>query len=104
MIRLLDSVENQLSKRQEKKSLDIVAKSSLKSEVEKILVSVPKMGHSPFAGWAARPKPQIWMIVGVNGAGKTTTIGKLAYLAAEKGAKVLVAGRRHLPRGRPSAT
>lgn len=87
--RLLDSVENQLS-RQDKKSLDTV-KSSLKEEVRSILTSVPKMGHTPFENWETRSKPQIWMIVGVNGAGKTTTIGKLAYLAVEKGARVLVA-------------
>ncbi len=87
--RLIDSVESQLS-RQEKKSLDVV-KSSLKSEVESILTSVPKMGRSPFENFSERPKPQVWMIVGVNGVGKTTTIGKLAYLAAQQGAKVLVA-------------
>jgi fused signal recognition particle receptor len=49
------------------------------------------MGSSPFENWNERKKPQVWMIVGVNGAGKTTTIGKLAYLAVERGAKVLVA-------------
>jgi fused signal recognition particle receptor len=87
--RLIDSVENQLS-RQDKKSLDVV-KSSLKSEVRNILASVPKMGRSPFENFAVRPKPQVWMIVGVNGVGKTTTIGKLAHLAASQGAKVLVA-------------
>lgn len=87
--RLLDSVENHLS-RQDKKSLDSL-KGSLKSEVRLILDAVPKMGHSPFDNWEARKKPQVWMIVGVNGAGKTTTIGKLAYLAVERGAKVLVA-------------
>jgi len=87
--RLLDSVESQLS-RQDKKSLDVV-KSSLKTEVEAILSAVPKMGRSPFENFEGRPKPQVWMIVGVNGVGKTTTIGKLAHLAAQKGAKVLVA-------------
>lgn len=87
--RLLDSVEGQLS-RQEKKSLDIV-KSSLKGEIQNILASVPKMGVTPFENWEARPRPQVWMIVGVNGAGKTTTIGKIAHLAAGKGARVLVA-------------
>lgn len=87
--RLLDSVENQLS-RQEKKSLDTL-KDSLKSEVQNILQAVPKMGRSPFENWEARPRPQVWMIVGVNGAGKTTTIGKLAYLAVNRGARVLVA-------------
>ncbi|MGZ6480259.1 MAG: signal recognition particle-docking protein FtsY [Bdellovibrionales bacterium] len=87
--RLLDSVETHLS-RQDKKSLGAL-KDSLKSEVQSILGSVPKMGHSPFENWESRPKPQVWMIVGVNGAGKTTTIGKLAYLAVERGAKVLVA-------------
>lgn len=87
--RLLDSVETSLS-RQDKKSLDTI-KNSLKAEIETILASVPKMGHSPFESFAGRPKPQIWMIVGVNGVGKTTTIGKLAHLAAQQGAKVLVA-------------
>ncbi|MGE0526980.1 MAG: signal recognition particle-docking protein FtsY [Bdellovibrionales bacterium] len=87
--RLMDSVEDQLS-RKEKRSLDTV-KSSLKSEVESILTSVPRMGHSPFEDFEVRPKPQIWMIVGVNGVGKTTTIGKLAYLAVQRGARVLVA-------------
>ncbi len=87
--RLLDSVESQLS-RQEKKSLDVV-KTSLRTEVEAILASVPKMGRSPFENFSERPKPQVWMIVGVNGVGKTTTIGKLAHLAAQQGAKVLVA-------------
>lgn len=87
--RLLDSVESQLS-RQEKKSLDVV-KTSLRSEVEAILSNVPKMGRSPFENFAQRSKPQVWMIVGVNGVGKTTTIGKLAHLAAQMGAKVLVA-------------
>ncbi|MBX3023164.1 MAG: signal recognition particle-docking protein FtsY [Bdellovibrionales bacterium] len=87
--RLLGSVESQLS-RKEKRSLDTL-KDSLKSEVQSILAAVPKMGHSPLEDFAQRPKPQIWMIVGVNGAGKTTTIGKLAHLAAQKGARVLVA-------------
>lgn len=87
--RLLGSVEAQLS-RQEKRSLDHV-KTSLKAEIQTILSSVPKMGHTPFENWESRAKPQIWMIVGVNGAGKTTTIGKLAYLAVERGARVLVA-------------
>jgi fused signal recognition particle receptor len=87
--RLLGAVENRLS-RQEKRSLDVL-KESLKSEIESILSSVPKMGLSPFSDWDTRVKPQIWMIVGVNGVGKTTTIGKLAHLAASRGAKVLVA-------------
>jgi fused signal recognition particle receptor len=87
--RLLDSVEQQLS-RKDKQSLDVL-KDSLKSEVQNILSSVPKMGHSPLQDFDSRPKPQIWMIVGVNGVGKTTTIGKLAYMAAQKGARVLVA-------------
>ena len=63
----------------------------LKAEVQSILSSVPKMGASPFENFPARVKPQVWMIVGVNGAGKTTTIGKLAHLAAQQGARVLVA-------------
>ena len=87
--RLLDSVESQLSSK-EKRSLDTL-KNSLKSEVRGILDAVPKMGASPFANFKERPKPQVWMIVGVNGAGKTTTIGKLAHLAAQQGARVLVA-------------
>lgn len=87
--RLLDSVESQLS-RQDKKSLDII-KESLRQEVQSILNAVPKMGRSPFENFGQRPKPQVWMIVGVNGVGKTTTIGKLAHLAARQGAKVLVA-------------
>lgn len=87
--RLLDSVENSLS-RNEKKSLATV-KSSLKSEVGTILNGVPKMGTTPFENFETRTKPQVWMIVGVNGVGKTTTIGKLAHLAASKGAKVMVA-------------
>jgi fused signal recognition particle receptor len=87
--RLLDTVETGLSKN-EKKSLDTV-KSSLKSEVASILSSVPKMGVTPFENFQTKTKPQVWMIVGVNGAGKTTSIGKLAHLAAEKGARVLVA-------------
>ena len=87
--RLLDSVETQLS-RNEKKSLETV-KSSLKSEVASILNGVPKMGITPFINFETKTKPQVWMIVGVNGAGKTTTIGKLAHLAADKGARVLVA-------------
>ncbi len=87
--RLLDSVESQLS-RQDKKSLDVV-KTSLKTEIESILAAVPRMGTSPLDDLRSHPKPQVWMIVGVNGAGKTTTIGKLAHLAAQQGAKVLVA-------------
>jgi len=87
--RLLDSVESQLS-RKDKRSLDTL-KDSLKSEVNSILAAVPKMGISPFADFSTRAKPQVWMIVGVNGAGKTTTIGKLAHLAAQQGARVLVA-------------
>jgi fused signal recognition particle receptor len=87
--RLLDSVETTLS-RQDKKSIAVI-KDSLKSEIETILSSVPKMGHSPFENFATQSKPQVWMIVGVNGVGKTTTIGKLAHLAARQGAKVLVA-------------
>lgn len=87
--RLLDTVETSLS-RNEKKSIDVV-KTSLRTEVENILSTVPRMGRSPFENFETRPKPQIWMIVGVNGVGKTTTIGKLAHLAAQKGAKVLVA-------------
>src|SRR5690606_20858760 len=87
--RLLDSLEERLS-RSEKKSLDLI-KQSLKGEIQDILSSVPRMGHSPFEDFEARVKPQVWMIVGVNGVGKTTTIGKLAHLAAKRGAKVLVA-------------
>lgn len=87
--RLLDSVESQLS-RQEKKSLAVV-KTALKSEIQNILGSVPKMGCTPFENWESRAKPQVWMVVGVNGAGKTTTIGKLAHLAVGRGARVLVA-------------
>lgn len=87
--RLLDSVEGQLSSK-EKKSVDAV-KSGLKSEIEQILGAVPKMGVTPFENFENRAKPQVWMIVGVNGAGKTTTIGKIAHLAASRGAKVLVA-------------
>ncbi len=87
--RLLESVEQQLS-RSELRSLDVV-KSSLKTEMLEILTTVPKMGVSPFENWEAKDRPQVWMIVGVNGAGKTTSIGKLAHIAAGKGAKVLVA-------------
>ncbi|HMN67641.1 MAG TPA: signal recognition particle-docking protein FtsY [Bdellovibrionales bacterium] len=87
--KLLDSVEDQLS-RQDKKSLDML-KTSLKGEVNSILTAVPKMGQSPFLNFESSAKPQVWMIVGVNGVGKTTTIGKLAHVAASKGAKVLVA-------------
>lgn len=87
--RLLDSVEAQLS-RNEQGSLEHL-KVSLKQEIESILNSVPKMGHSPLEGFADRVKPQVWMIVGVNGVGKTTTIGKLAHQAAQSGYKVLVA-------------
>ncbi len=87
--RLLDSVELQLS-RHEKRSIDAV-KNGLRTEVSNILNAVPKMGVTPFENFAARVKPQVWMIVGVNGAGKTTTIGKIAHLAASQGAKVLVA-------------
>lgn len=87
--RLLDSVENQLSSK-DKKSVDAV-KTGLKTEIEQILGAVPKMGVTPFENFDNRAKPQVWMIVGVNGAGKTTTIGKLAHLAASRGAKVLVA-------------
>ena len=87
--RLLDSVESQLS-RQDKKSLAVV-KTALKSEIQTILGSVTKMGCTPFDNWETRAKPQVWMVVGVNGAGKTTTIGKIAHLAAGRGARVLVA-------------
>lgn len=87
--RLLDSVESSLSKK-DKRSIETV-KTSLKSEISNILNGVPKMGTTPFVNFETRNKPQIWMIVGVNGVGKTTTIGKLAHLAAAKGAKVLVA-------------
>lgn len=87
--RLLDSVETQLS-RNEKRSIDAV-KNGLRTEVANILSAVPKMGVTPFENFNTRIKPQVWMIVGVNGAGKTTTIGKLAHMAAQKGAKVMVA-------------
>lgn len=87
--RLLNSAEADLS-RQEKRSLSVL-KNSLRSEVQSILSAVPKMGQSPFADWSTRPKPQVWMIVGVNGAGKTTSIGKLAHIAVNHGARVLVA-------------
>lgn len=87
--RLLSSMESNLS-RQDKKSVETI-KDSLKSEIQTILNSVPKMGHSPFENFESRSKPQIWMIVGVNGVGKTTTIGKIAHLAAQRGARVLVA-------------
>lgn len=87
--RLLQSVESSLN-RQEKKSLDVV-KESLKSEIQSILESVPRMGRSPFDQFDGRARPQVWMIVGVNGVGKTTTIGKLAHIAAQNGLKVLVA-------------
>ena len=36
-------------------------------------------------------KPLVWLVVGVNGAGKTTTIGKLSFLLAQSGKKVIVA-------------
>jgi fused signal recognition particle receptor len=81
--RLLDSVEDL-------RSVDAV-KTGLKSEIEQILSAVPKMGVTPFENFDNRTRPQVWMIVGVNGAGKTTTIGKIAHLAASRGAKVLVA-------------
>lgn len=87
--RLLDSVETSLSRNQ-KRSLETV-KESLKTEVDSILSQVPRMGVTPFENFERRSKPQVWMIVGVNGVGKTTTIGKLAHLAASRGAKVLVA-------------
>ncbi|PIU01109.1 MAG: signal recognition particle-docking protein FtsY [Bdellovibrionales bacterium CG10_big_fil_rev_8_21_14_0_10_45_34] len=33
----------------------------------------------------------VWIMAGVNGAGKTTTVGKIAYLLAKSGLRVLVA-------------
>ena len=87
--RLLDSVEAQLSKA-EKRDLEAL-KTSLKTEVHDILTAVPKMGQSPFTDFSTQEKPRVWMIVGVNGAGKTTSIGKIAHLAAQRGARVLVA-------------
>ena len=35
--------------------------------------------------------PRVFLIVGVNGAGKTTSVGKLAHLAVEEGARVVIA-------------
>ena len=35
--------------------------------------------------------PRVLLIVGVNGAGKTTSVGKLAHLAVEEGAQVVIA-------------
>lgn len=35
--------------------------------------------------------PRVFLIVGVNGAGKTTSVGKLAHLAVEEGAQVVIA-------------
>jgi len=35
--------------------------------------------------------PRVVLIVGVNGAGKTTSVGKLAHLAVEDGARVVIA-------------
>ncbi|TSA52946.1 MAG: signal recognition particle-docking protein FtsY [Actinobacteria bacterium] len=35
--------------------------------------------------------PRVLLIVGVNGAGKTTSVGKIAHLAVEEGARVVIA-------------
>lgn len=37
------------------------------------------------------PSPAVIMIIGVNGVGKTTSIGKIAYMLAKEGKKVLIA-------------
>ena len=54
-------------------------------------------GHpaAPGAGSAAGPggaqaRPQVTLLLGVNGSGKTTTAGKLAWLHAQAGEKVLL--------------
>jgi fused signal recognition particle receptor len=58
----------------------------LKSELTEQLQAVH---HGPID--PDRAKPFIVSVVGVNGTGKTTTIGKLAYLLAGQGRKVLIA-------------
>ena len=64
-------------------------KSAFKMEFVNILSPVAAMGESPLD--KVSHQPEVWMVVGVNGVGKTTTIGKLAYAAAQKNLKVLVA-------------
>lgn len=67
--------------------------SSLKSEM---LNSLELAYRDSDSIWKAlsdpnRKEPVVWLVSGVNGAGKTTSIGKLAYMANQKGYKVLMA-------------
>ena len=82
---LLAEVSESLS-RAERANLETV-RGALKLQIETILKSV---GQRDLFASFDRPKPIVWMIVGVNGAGKTTTIGKLAALARARGLKTLI--------------
>ena len=44
----------------------------------------------PTGNTSQKDKPHVMMIIGVNGAGKTTSIGKLAYLYAKEGKRVML--------------
>lgn len=89
---LLEKVKLDLS-RSDKKDLDNI-KQALKQEFMSILnkasIIEPESENS-LQYLNLQAKPSVWMIVGVNGAGKTTSIGKLAFLAASQGKKVMVA-------------
>lgn len=83
--RLMDSIQENSQRLATIEDL----KAAFKIEFHNILTPVKAMGESPLDKTGHHP--QVWMIVGVNGVGKTTTIGKLAFAAAKKGLKVLVA-------------
>ena len=83
---LIDSIKQQVA-RKELCDFDAL-KSALKTKIRSYLDIPFSISSEPAQG-----EPAVIMIVGVNGVGKTTTIGKLAYMLADEGKKVmLVAG------------
>ncbi|MBE8162486.1 MAG: signal recognition particle-docking protein FtsY [Bdellovibrionaceae bacterium] len=83
-----------LEKIQKKDNLTYpVLLSSLKLEMLNVLNLAYRDANTVWTALDApeRKDPVVWLISGVNGAGKTTSIGKLAYMAHQKGYKVLMA-------------
>lgn len=82
--RLLDSVKDQLSRKELKDQQTLVR--AIEGEVRSVLAQTYK------GEWhLGEAKPLVLLMVGVNGVGKTTTIGKLAAKFQGEGKKVLVA-------------
>lgn len=78
------------------KEKDLTYPSLLASLKKEMLNSLEATYRDPELIWESlknpdRKEPVVWLVSGVNGAGKTTSIGKLAYMANQKGYKVLMA-------------